>query len=212
MNFQFFEEHDIDSAFVNNQQQEQFLNIPVCASTWGKRVFGKADFQIGTRVNEYKTILFFRDPIDRWLSGLSTWLTLRLPQHTGILDVRGNKALLDVLFDSVRQDDHTEKQCFFVQNVDWKNTVCFYINDSFESSVNQFFVKNYSIDISNVPRANQTTLEGGKLIPRNYFQTVLESNQTYQNRLKEFFEIDYKLIQSLNFENAESVKCKYYDF
>lgn len=209
--FQFFEEHDLDSALVSHYRQLQYLHIPVNASCWGKTVFSKAKFRPNTLHPDYKTIVFLRDPIDRWLSGLSTWLTYRLPQHTGIEQVRDNQALLDVLFDTVRQDDHTERQSFFVQNIKLDNTVFFYIDSSFQSSVTEYFSNTLDCDISQIPPDNQTTLEGGKLIPKRYFRSVLESNSAYMSRVKEFFEIDYRLLHHLHFQNVNEIKCQYYD-
>jgi hypothetical protein len=213
MTFQFFEEHSLDSALINFQYRQQYLHIPVNASTWGKRVCETAGFHRDQWLKkDYKTIIFFRDPIDRWLSGLSTWLTYRLPQHTSLDQIRNNKALLDTLFDTVRQDDHTERQTFFTQNVDWSTAECFYIDSSFHGSVNQYFSNNFNIDISNVAPDHQTTLESGKLIPKKYFQSVLESNSTYMTRVKEFFEIDYNFLKTVNFNNATNIKFWYYDF
>jgi hypothetical protein len=213
MNFQFFEEHDLNSSLIHHQHQEQYLHIPVNASTWGKQIFNAAKFRNSNKLlPNYTTVIFFRDPIDRWLSGLSTWLTYRLPQHTGLKYVRDNQALLDTLFDTVRQDDHTERQTFFIQNVNLDKAKCFYMNDTFSISVNQYFLTKFNIDISSFPKENQTTLDGGKLIPKTYFRSVLESNTKYMHRVKEFFKIDYDFIKTANFENTKKVECQYYDF
>ena len=209
--FPFFEEHALDSVLVNHHRQLQYLHIPVNASSWGKTIFSAAKFSRGKVDHNFKTIIFFRDPIDRWLSGLATWLTYRLPQHTPLQHIRDNQALLDVLFDTVRQDDHTERQCFFIQNIDLENTVCFYLDSSFQHAVSDYFDNILGFDISNFPAEHQTTLEGGKLIPKQYFRSVLESNTNYMKRVKEFFDIDYRLLQRTRFENATKVKCQYYD-
>ena len=209
--FQFFERHNLNSVWINYQHQCQYLHIPVNASCWGKTIFSKAKFRHGTYNSSFKTVIFFRDPIDRWLSGMATWLTCKLPQHAGLDQIRHNQALLDILFDTVRQDEHTERQTFFVQNIDWENTVCFFINDSFKASVNQYFINNFHVDIADTPPENQTTLEGGKLIPKNYFCRELEHNPKYLNRVKEFFEPDYKFLKSLPFYNTNTVNFWYYD-
>ena len=210
--FDFFEEHKLNSNLTNVKFQHQYLHIPVCASCWGKTVFGATGFKTNNTLNQnYTTVIFLRDPIDRWLSGISTWLTYRLPQHTSLLSVRDNSALLDVLFDTVRQDDHTERQLFFLQNVDINRAKFFFINDTFNESVNKYFVQNFSTDISNYPKENQTSLEGGKLIPKQYFRSVLESNTRYLDRVLQFFENDYQFLQKVSFENPVTGKYLYYD-
>ena len=177
-NFQFFEEHDLNSSLIHHQYQEQYLHIPVNASTWGKQIFTAAKFRTGnTLLPNYTTVIFFRDPIDRWLSGLSTWLTYRLPQHTGLKYVRDNQALLDTLFDTVRQDDHTERQTFFIQNVNLDKAKCFYMNDTFSISVNQYFLTKFNIDISSFPKENQT--QGQKSV-KIFFDEIITLTQSYK--------------------------------
>jgi hypothetical protein len=72
-------------------------------------------------------------------------------------------------------------------------------------------VSNFNVDITDAPPENQTTLEGGKLVPKNYFRNVLENNPKYLNRVKEFFEPDYKFLKCLPFQNVKTVNFWYYD-
>ena len=210
--FDFFEEHKLNSTLKHVHFQPQYLHIPVCASSWGKTIFTATGFEPnGTLNQDYTTVVFLKDPIDRWLSGLATWLTYRLPQHTPLTSVRDNSALLDVLFDTVRQDDHTERQLFFLQNVDVSRAKFFLINDTFNESVNKYFIQNFSTDISNYSKENQTTLQGGKLIPKQYFRSVLESTPQYLDRVLQFFERDYQFLQKISFENPVTGKYQYYD-
>jgi hypothetical protein len=58
---------------------------------------------------------------------------------------------------------------------------------------------------------NATTLPGGKLIPKNYFKSVLESNPAYLKRVKDFFEDDYRLIKNTHFQNEWNNNLRYYD-
>jgi hypothetical protein len=201
MTFQFFKSHTLDQVLINHDRKEQFLHIPVNASSWGKTIFKMANFQSGMLHQDYRTIIFFRDPIDRWLSGVATWLTSVLPQHTNMYNIKDNQAVLDILFSTVRQDEHTERQAFFVQNVNWNNTICFYIDSNFNQAICKYFQSQYNIDISNVPPEHQTTLEGGKLIPKTYFKSVLESNYRYFGSVKSYFKIDYDMIKNIKFEN-----------
>lgn len=210
-NYQFFEEHDLNSVLSKIDICQQYLHIPVNASSWGKTVFSSLGFVHNTLHRDFSTVIFFRDPIDRWLSGLATWLTYRLPQHTAITDIRGNTAVLDILFDTVRQDDHTERQSFFVQNVDWNCAKCFYVNETFNKCFQHYISTGFGKDISGFAKQHETTLEGGKLIPKTYFREVLESNPKYLSRVLQYFEPDRQLLKKLDFENANHIKMQYYD-
>jgi hypothetical protein len=215
MSFDFFEDHKLHSNLFSDTHNHAYLHIPVNASCWGKTIFSSAGFRPDNQFSippDCTVVVFLRDPIERWLSGLSTWLTYRLPQHTDMTKVRNNTTLLDVLFDTIKQDDHTERQMFFLQNLNTDQIKFFLIGSEFQSSVNKYFLLNFNQDISKYPKENATTFESGKLKPREYFQTVLESNTKYLNRVKEFFECDYNFIKKIQFENQQPIKLKYYDY
>ena len=202
--FIFLEGHELHSHLINHRYKTCYLNIPVNASCWGKRIFENCEFvyKIGNIPSDYKIIVFFRDPIDRFLSGISTWLTSRLSQHTSLEQVRDNTAFLDTIFDTVRQDEHTERQMFFIQDLDIDNMVPFFMKEDFKFTVTNYFVDNFNSDISGFAEEHVTTLEGGKLIPRNYFKQILVENWTYQERLKDFYIEDYYFLKSIKYING----------
>lgn len=209
--YHFFKEHHLNSVLSKIDIGQQYLHIPVNASSWGKTVFSSLGFIQDTLNCDFSTIIFFRDPIDRWLSGLATWLTCRLPQHTPITDIRGNTAVLDILFDTVRQDPHTETQSFFVQHVDWNRARCFYMDAAFNQYFQDYISTSFNKNISGFPRQHETTLEGGKLIPKTYFRQALESNPKYLSRVLEYFEPDRQLLKKLDFVNTKQINMQYYD-
>ena len=109
MNFEIHNSHHLHENLVCTEIKHSYLHIPVNSSCWGKTTFRNFGFKKDVRNlidPDYKIVVFLRDPIDRWLSGLSTWLTARLPQHTPLYHVRDNQALLDVLFNVVHLDEH----------------------------------------------------------------------------------------------------------
>ena len=189
MNFEIYKyHHHLHSNLVCPEIKHSYLHIPVNSSCWGKTTFTNFGFTWGEAKNlidpDYKIIVFLRDPIDRWLSGLSTWLTARLPQHTSLFHVRDNCALLDVLFDVVHLDEHTQRQQFFLQNLNVDQMKFFMVNDSLSISVTDYLNKKFNKKIEPFPAENATTLEGGKLIPKQYFKQVLESNSKYLEKIK----------------------------
>jgi hypothetical protein len=206
--------HPLHENYVNSNLKHHYLHIPVNSSNWGKATFVSAGFNknLHNSINsDYTTIVFLRDPIDRWLSGLSTWLTGRLGQYTSLDGIRNNQAVLDILFTVIRTDEHTEKQQYFLQKLDQANMKFFMVNDLLSESVVNYCNAVLKTPVPMIPPMNVTTLPGGKLIPKNYFKSILESNPTYLKKVKDFFEDDYHFIKSTHFENKWDSKLSYYD-
>ena len=206
--------HQLHENYVNHDLKHHYLHLPVNSSNWGKATFASAGFDRNAHniINDdYTVIVFLRDPIDRWLSGLATWLTGALPHHTALTEIRTNSAVLDVLFTIVRTDEHTEKQQYFLQGLNHNNIKFFMVNDSLSDSVVNYCATVLKKSVPVLDRINETTLPGGKLIPKNYFRSVLESDLKYLNRVKNFFIDDYHFIKTIHFENKWSNKLSYYD-
>ena len=213
--FHFFSDHALHSVMQSREHQCSFLHIPVNASSWGKQIFWQAGFrpnkppEIDT---DHRIIVWLRDPVERWLSGLATWLTYRLPQHTGLDLVRNNLALLDLVFDTVRLDDHTERQTFFLQNLDSHRCDFWYINSEFKSDFSTYFEQRFRLNVHAHVAQNVSNLDNGKAIPRHYFKSVLENNSKYMTRVCEFFQPDRDLIQQVKFENCQTPRIFGYDY
>ena len=191
-----------------------YLHIPVNSSTWGKNTCQNFGFVTGreNKINDdYTIMVFLRDPIDRWLSGLTQWLVARLPQHTNLLQIRDNQAWLDTLFYLVHVDEHTQKQQWFLQGLDTSKMKFFMVNETLSQTVTDYLNQLFGTCWPIMSPKNESTLEGGKLIPKQYFRQVLESNPTYLNHVKQAFRSDYDFIKSLHFENHTDKKFQYYD-
>lgn len=206
--------HYLHENYVNHNLKHHYLHLPVNSSNWGKATFASAGFQQNSSNSiddDYTVIVFLRDPIDRWLSGLSTWLTAALPQYTNLFDIRDNTVALDILFRTVRVDEHTEKQKYFLQRLNQDNMKFFMVNETLSASVVNYCATVLKQTVPVFPRMNESTLPGGKLIPKNYFRSVLESNPRYLKKVKKFFEEDYHFIKSIQFENEWNHTLSYYD-
>lgn len=194
--------------------KHSYLHIPVNSSSWGKKTFSAYDFTqtINSIPQDHTIVVFLRDPIDRWLSGLATWLTARLPEHTSLDQVRGNQAWLDAVFQIVHVDEHTTGQLYFLQGLDQDKMKFFMVNPYLSQSVCDYLNDLTGKDMKPMAYENQTTLAGGKLIPKQYFQQVLESDPKYLERVKYCFRSEYKFMKTLTYQNHTDKKFQYYDF
>ena len=66
----------------------------------------------------FKTIVVLRDPFERWISGITEYLTLYFPNKKDL-----NDDLLEFICSHVTFDDHTEKQIYFVNNLNKNDCV-----------------------------------------------------------------------------------------
>lgn len=101
-----------------------YLNIPKNASTYLTNLLKLNNwihcniFETATRVEQ--TIVFLRDPVDRWVSGISTYIALKIlgfgygSDHF-VEDY--NQLSQRIIFNQITFDDHTESQCFYLQQI-----------------------------------------------------------------------------------------------
>lgn len=207
-------DHLVHSNLVHYKLKHSYLNIPVNSSSWGRQTFESVGFvndHTRTIPNDHTIVVFLRDPIDRWLSGIATWLTVHFPQHTPMTQIRDNTALLDSLFQIVRLDPHTEQQLWFLQNLPRDNMKFFWVDSTLSDSVTNYLSTVIKRPVAIFPPNHVSTIDGGKLIPKNYFRSVLESNPHYLKQVKKYFYDDYCFIKDQTFENCVCPKFQYYD-
>lgn len=201
------------TKLINLTIEHCWQQIPVNASTWATATLLASDFtRTSTIDNNYTTIVFLRDPIDRWLSGVAQCICGKYPQYTSLEGIRDHSLLLDLIFTYIQLDVHTGLQTDFLKELNLSQTKFFMVNDSLSASVGEYFKQTANLILPDLPRENAGTLNSGKLIPKQYFKSVLESNPIYLRNVKRFFYSDYRFIQTQQFENVANTKFMYYDF
>jgi hypothetical protein len=107
---------------------------------------------------------------------------------------------VQLLFDRITFDDHTEKQVKFIQGLDTDNCIFLWCNDvyrtNFSNLVREKLGENkyFSYQYQHVSANEQS---------RNYykqsFKHFLDTNPEYLNKVKHHFALDYELIKQVKF-------------
>lgn len=141
--------HSYGEGLVSPDRKFFIFKIPKNASTFIVKNLTKLNWEHASygEFPSEKTIVILRDPIDRWLSGIVEYLflyhenvlgNLADPFNYEYLPLLGEKLGLALLFEKVIFDDHTDRQCSFLKNLDIDNTIWFKFDDNLNKNLASF--------------------------------------------------------------------------
>jgi len=180
-----------DSAYM-------YVHIPKNASSWTKPNlldYGWEFYNYKSDMLDKHALIVLRDPVDRWLSGIAEYLTLYHPTFT--LDC---PELIELVFDRVTFDDHTERQVYFIDGIDTSNATFFWCDENYRLNFSDFITENYGhnkYDRYDYQHVSENSPERKRF--KQVFKQAIEREPKYLSRLKEYFEIDYRLIEQVQF-------------
>ena len=197
----------IRSDFYGNDSID-YCYVPILknAHTWGVRFFSECcDFKKTENYADKKYIVFLRDPIDRWITGISEWFLLNKPDQKNF---NIDTFMFKILCEAVKLDGHTDTQYSFLKGLDNTKFTFFDVDDeNFELNVKHFAHKQL--------RCRFPKHQIGKIYPTedsSYKKSIVdqlkhlvkENPQMLQN-IKTFYNIDYDSMRSLHFYTADGV-------
>ena len=200
------------SGMLSPECEKFIITIPKNASSYISDLTNAYNWTSATvgdncdwhKINE--VIVILRDPLDRWISGISQYLVgyilVRKPHTTEELAKQFvenyNFIIEQLLFDVVDKfDDHVWPQYEFFQNIlpDIPKTY-FMVNDDFSTKISNYLnlqlIKNldYNSNKDNV----------GKKLLHNFFESLLEKKIHLQSIIKEVYKEDYNLINQVKIQ------------
>jgi len=152
-----------------------------------------------TSVQECFIIL--RDPIDRWISGVTQYLTTFRFAASLNQDIIISQQTLDFLCDIIDVDDHTLPQHYFFDNL-YPNMpkTYFWVNKQLKDNI----LCKYNLDDNNknaMPVNNNGTPDDSIII-RNLLKdkitSHINSNNMIIQQIKDYYVQDYKIIDSVD--------------
>ena len=192
--------HIFGECMSHQDTNLMYVNIPKNASSWTKpnlRDWGWENFNYHTDNLYHKhALIVLRDPIQRWLSGISEYITL---YHKDI-EINFNPSFFDIIFDRIAFDDHTDRQILFLQELDLQNCTFFWCNKRYRELFSIFLNNNGMPNTYNRYQYQNVSEDSKeKKLLKETFSTTLFANSKYLNNLKEYFSEDYQLIKSVEF-------------
>ena len=175
-----------------------YVYIPKNASSWTKpnlQDHGWEFYNYKTDQLDKHALVVLRDPVDRWLSGIAECMTLYHPTF----DFRDPESV-ELVFDRVTFDDHTERQVYFLDGLDTSNTTFFWCDESYRQKFSHFMAENYGpnkYDRYEYQHVSENSPERKKF--KRIFREAIEKNSKYLDQLRSYFDQDYKLIERVKF-------------
>lgn len=178
-----------------------YVNIPKNASTWTKDILSSLGWEIYNyhldKNYTKQAMVVLRDPIDRWLTGIAEYLTL---YHPSVNVDALTPFSLDLIFDRVSFDDHTEQQIYFIDRLDLNNCVFFKCDNSYRQNFTNFLSSNGITGDWTTKEYQYSINENFRKVElKNFFEKQISQHPRYLNQLKNHFKNDYLLIESVKF-------------
>lgn len=166
-----------------------FVHIPKNASSFVKGcLINNGWCHSDTLVNAPMYLVVLRDPLERWLSGMAEY------------QINSNQLDLDVhtIFNTITFDDHTERQLYFLQNVDYFSTVFLKFGPDLRKNLNKFLLKhNFSNGVTGIENINTRTEAKQLIIDR--LRQFMDIHPEFEIRVKRHFAVDYNLYENTNY-------------
>jgi len=184
--------HRLGECWVDEVNDKTYIHIPENASSVvigvliGSGVFWH---QSRTIINSNENLIILRDPIDRWLSGITQYL-----HNSKQIDMP-----VELVFDKITFDDHTDLQTYFLQDADLTSTTYMMVDDLLRANLNDWIIGNgYRTNVDIAIQYNASR-DDERITTKDYYANLLEQRPDFMLKLKEHFAEDYKLINSVQY-------------
>jgi len=204
--------YQADQSGVTKYTNGEYVYIPILknAHTWLTQIFrdglGWEPVLDPADISHCKKIVVLRDPIERWISAMATYLDFL----DGLMQL--DSSTVQLICDGVFYDQHTLPQTLSLGGLDTEYCVFFYmskhtndfdinmknfITDRFKKIDYGMFTKN---DGLNKPKHKYYNEQFSKLLAR------LEGS-VFQRKLYHAYLSDYHLLESLKLEKNKHKEC-----
>lgn len=179
-----------------------YVNIPKNASSWVKFYLTNDwswEYYNYHQDNLYHkhALVILRDPIDRWISGIAEYMYV---YHRNINPKQLPKCFIELVFEQIAFDDHTEKQILFLEQLNLNNCTFFWCDSNFRSLFGKYFLsQGMQNNYSTYHYIHESESDPYRKKVKEVFKQLIETNSKYRTKLEDFFRKDYTLIKALNF-------------
>ena len=194
-----FDAHVYGTCMVDHQSKHFIPLVPKNASTWVKDFVGFVPGNYHDELlvqNNYTPVIFLREPVNRWSSGIAEFLHRYGIAGSGWRD-NLNSIALDLLFKRVAFDEHTESQSMYLEGIDTEKAVFFKVDQTLNANVNHYFNQTVT------PTTNTYVTSGKKHSIKKYFTDLINTNPEYKQRITEYYQVDTDLINSVQYYNNQ---------
>jgi hypothetical protein len=184
--------HKLGECWIDKINDKTYIHIPKNASSFVKGVLiGSGGFwhHSNTLINSNENLIMLRDPIDRWVSGITQYL-----HNSNQIDMP-----TDLVFDKITFDDHTDLQTYFLQDVDLDKSTFMFVDGNLRANLARWIYDHrYRTNIDVAIQYNASS-EDDRATTKDYYTKLLDQKPELVLKLQQHFEEDYKLIDKVKF-------------
>jgi len=179
--------HTLGECWNDKDKSITFVHIPKNASSFvkGCLISSNRFTHSNNLITADKYLVTLRDPIERWVSGITQLMSVPDNQHLTLQD----------LVSTVTFDDHTELQTYFLEGIDLDRCTFLRVDRNLRANIKQWIIDNgYQIDVDAVPNLNE-----GNQLAKDRFAAMIDGNSQIKLKLVTHYEQDYALINRVKF-------------
>lgn len=142
--------------------------------------------------NSEKVIVVLRDPIERWISGVTQYISGRMPS------IVLNDDIIKIFIDHLVIDLHLETQTKFLHGIKFDQCVFFKLDKNLESNIKSYLEKEYDTKIDVIlDHKNDYKTDIGKVYNKSRIQDFLNNNKIEFQNIRKALDIDYQLFDEV---------------
>lgn len=203
--------HLYGECFTDKRRKHLYVNIPKNASTWAKEYFKSGydflyfdNFNKNTGLKKLPKVVILRDPVSRWISGISEYL-MRQPS---IIEIDIN--LIKLLINKMHFDPHTDCQVNFLHGLETNLCTFFYVDDKLQENLQDYMDQKHlekSPNFNKVKDIKKNSLEeNGNASWRQQILNLMRLDDTIEKKIRDYYYDDYHLISKVNFYKKQIVR------
>jgi hypothetical protein len=174
-----------------------YVYIPKNASSWTKpnlQDWGWEFYNYHHDGLNKSAIVVLRDPVERWVSGIAECMTLYHPSFEF-----QDTETIELVFDRITFDDHTERQVKFIDGLDTDNCIFFMCDQNYKKNFSLFIDEQLGPNsYFNYKEQHVSNKSPQRAKFKKIFSRLLE-NSKYLEQVKNHFADDYHLINNVKF-------------
>jgi len=192
--------HVFGECWSKSDTDLMYVNIPKNATSWTKpnlQDWGWENYNYHADNLYHKTaMVVLRDPVERWASGMAEYLYL---YHRDWPMDAFSKQMLELIFDKIAFDDHTEKQVYFLEGLDLNRCIFFWFDENYRQNFSNFLTEHGMPN--RYHNYEKQHVSDDSPIRRNYKEIFINTlnDSKYLNKVQDYFRQDLKLIEQTKF-------------
>lgn len=187
------------NTMIKNGNEYCYVPILKNAHSSGVDFFAKNGFYKSRNIDGKKYIVFLRDPLHRWHSGVTEWLLSNVEDpNTYILD----DLIIKLIFDAGAVDAHSEMQINYLYGLPIDKCIFFNTDDIyFDFKFKHFIFHNLNIEINETmfPKLNTTAQNKAKINIHTQLKNIMTDRLSLVKKLKMYYLPDYEFMRSITF-------------